>query len=164
MLRCPPRRNVPRQTFRDVQEVLFPRYFQLSLVCIALQFALAPQARHACAAAPRSAPGEREPSLARRPCLPAASRRAAIRRRSPQVFASFGQQQMIVLGVSLVSTLLNLFWLEPETTKARSASRFHHALPRKLRRLSWRRARSASSLIALSVWRVLRVATATTLG
>lgn len=69
-------KNVPRQTFRDVQEVLFPRYFMLSLACILMQLVTA-----------------------------------------AQVFPSFGQSQMILLGVSLASTLLNIAWLEPATTK-----------------------------------------------
>ena len=35
-------KQLPRQTFRDVQEVLFPAYFRLSLLCISLLAVLAP--------------------------------------------------------------------------------------------------------------------------
>ena len=35
-------KNLPRQTFRDVQEQLFPVYFQLGALCVALLAVLAP--------------------------------------------------------------------------------------------------------------------------
>jgi len=69
-------KTLPRQTFRDVQEVLFPAYFQISTACIALLAALA-----------------------------------------PLTLAAVSAQQWQLLGVALGSTLLNLAWLEPETTK-----------------------------------------------
>lgn len=34
---------MPRQTFRDVQEVLFPAFFQMSALCVALLLALSPE-------------------------------------------------------------------------------------------------------------------------
>ena len=37
-------KQLPRQTFRDVQEVLFPAYFQLNTLCISLLAVLAPLA------------------------------------------------------------------------------------------------------------------------
>lgn len=37
-------KTLPRQTFRDVQEVLFPAYFQLSTLALALMAVLAPLA------------------------------------------------------------------------------------------------------------------------